>query len=180
MPILTTLRHAAATALALAAFGTMPGSAQPAPKPTDPQIAHIAYTADDIDIKNAKLALEKSRNKEVRAFADDMVRDHTAVNVRALALVGKLKVTPEDNPTSQSLVKQQDAERAKLASLSGSAFDKAYVANEAAYHGAVNGALETTLIPASQNAELKSLLQSGLGVFQEHQKHAEHLATLVK
>ncbi len=179
MPMID-FRHAAATALIFAAFGTMPGSAQPAPKPTDPQIAHIAYTADDIDIKNAKLALEKSRNKEVRAFADDMVRDHSAVNDRALALVKKLNVTPEDNATSQSLVKQQDAERAKLESLNGAAFDKAYVANEIAYHRTVNGALETTLIPASQNAELKSLLQSGLGIFQEHQKHAEHLATLVK
>jgi len=109
-----------------------------------------------------------------------MVRDHSAVNDKALALVKKLNVTPEDNATSQSLVKQQDAERAKLGALNGAAFDKAYMANEVAYHRTVNGALETTLIPSSQNVELKSLLQSGLGVFQEHQKHAERLATMVK
>ena len=92
--------------------------ARAADKPSDAQIAHIAYTAGYIDIKNAKLALTKSKNADVRAFADDMVRDHKAVNDKALALVKKLHVTPEDNATSKSLVKQQDEERAKLSKLS--------------------------------------------------------------
>ena len=70
-----------------------------------PSVAHIAYTAGEIDIEAAKQALAKSRNKEVRAFAQQMVRDHTAVNKQALALVKKLKVTPEDNDTSRSLLK---------------------------------------------------------------------------
>jgi putative membrane protein len=63
-------------------------------RPTDPQIAHIAYTAGDIDVKIAQLALQKSINRDVRAFADDMVRDHATVNSQALALVKKLNVTP--------------------------------------------------------------------------------------
>ena len=54
-------------------------------KPNDAQIAHIAYTAGQNDINSAKLALEKSKNKEVRDFAENMVRDHTAVNDQALA-----------------------------------------------------------------------------------------------
>ena len=74
-------------------------------KLNDAQIAHIAYTADQIDIQAAQQALEKSNNNEVRAFAQDMVRDHTAVNEKALALVKKLNVTPEDNSTSQTLSK---------------------------------------------------------------------------
>jgi putative membrane protein len=65
--------------------------------PTDPQIAHIAYTAGQLDIEGAKQALSKSKNKDVRAFAEGMVSDHTAVNKKALDLVKKLKVTPEDN-----------------------------------------------------------------------------------
>ena len=175
----TIIRLAALTALAGGIIAT-PGFAQTGAKPNDAQIAHIAYTADDIDIKNAKLALTKTNNKEVRNFADDMVRDHTAVNEKALALVKKLHVTPEDNPTSQSLVKQADAERAKLSSLNGAAFDKAYVDNEVAYHKAVDNALETTLIPSAHNAELKGLLQSGLKIFQGHEQHAEQLAGTLK
>jgi putative membrane protein len=106
-----------------------------------------------------------------------MIGDHTAVNDQALALVKKLNVTPEDNATSQSLTKQANATREKLAGLTGAAFDKAYVDNEVAYHKTVNGALSNTLIPDAQNTELKSLLQSGLKVFQSHLDHAEQLAT---
>ena len=157
-----------------------PAFAQGAAKPTDPQIAHIAYTAGQLDIEAAKQALAKSRNKEVREFADDMVRDHTAVNKQALALVTKLKVTPEDNDTSRALTKQAGAKRDELSKLNGAAFDKAYVANEVAYHKTVNGALESTLIPSANNGELKSLLQTGLKIFQGHEQHAEHVASDVK
>ncbi len=169
---------AATAALCLFAASALPTLA--ADKPTDPQIAHIAYTAGEIDVEAAKLALEKSRNKEIRDFADDMVRDHEAVNKQALDLVAKLKVTPEDNATSQSLAAAAKQERAKLAALDGAAFDKAYIDNEVAYHKQVNGALETVLIPSASNAELKSLLETGLKVFQGHEQHAEHVAAALK
>jgi putative membrane protein len=149
-------------------------------KPTDPQIAHIAYTADQIDIEAGKLALKKSKNKQVRDFAEDMVRDHTAVNAKALALVKKLNVTPEDNPTSKALLDQAKKEHAALSKLNGKAFDKAYAANEVAYHKTVNGALETKLIPSASNSELKDLLGTGLKIFQGHEQHAEHLAAEMK
>ena len=158
-------------------LATAAGAAEQAAKPTDPQIAHIAYTADQLDIEAGKQALDKSKNKDVRAFAQRMVGDHTMVNNEALTLVKKLKVTPEDNPTSQSLTKQADATRDKLASLNGAAFDKAYVDNEVAFHKTVNTALSDTLIPNAQNAELKALLQKGLTLFQAHQKHAEQLTS---
>lgn len=144
--------------------------------PTDPQIAHIAYTAGQLDIDAAKQALQKSTNPQVRAFAETMERDHTAVNEQAIALVTRLHVTPEANPTSTSLSDAAAATRQRLAGLSGAAFDKAYVDNEVAYHRTVNEALRTTLIPDADNAELKSLLQTGLELFQQHQAHAEHLA----
>ena len=156
------------------------GVAQTAAKPTDPQIAHIAYTAGQLDIEAAKQAISKSTNKDVRAFAEDMVRDHTAVNDKALALVKKLNVTPEDNDTSRALTKQAAEKRAVLAKLDGAEFDKAYIANEVAYHKTVNGALETTLIPSASNPELKSLLQTGLKIFQGHQQHAEQVAAALK
>jgi putative membrane protein len=166
-------------AVAALCFSPLATSAQDA-KPTDPQIAHIAYTAGQIDIEAAKQALKKSKNKQVRAFADDMVKDHTAVNKQALALVNKLKVTPQDNPTSQALSKQATAKHAELAKLNGAAFDKAYVDNEVAYHKTVNNALETQLIPSAQNGELKSLLQTGLKIFQGHEQHAEHVDAALK
>ena len=154
--------------------------AQGASTPTDPQIAHIAYTAGQLDIEAAKQALSKSANKDIRAFAEGMVSDHTAVNKKALDLVTKLKVTPEDNDTSRALTKAAADERAELAKLSGAAFDKAYIANEVAYHKTVNGALESTLIPSASNPELKSLLQTGLKIFQGHEQQAEKVAAELK
>ena len=166
--MLKKMLFAAMLVLSVAAWGD-------AQKPNDAQIAHIAYTAGQIDINAANQALAKSNNSDVRAFATEMVRDHQAVNDKALALVKKLNVTPQDNPTSQALSKVAAAKLAQLATLSGPAYDHAYVENEVAYHKTVNGALKDTLIPDSKNAELKSLLQTGLTLFQAHQAHAEHL-----
>ncbi|WP_315797326.1 DUF4142 domain-containing protein [Bradyrhizobium sp. SZCCHNRI3043] len=149
-------------------------------KLNDPQIAHIAYTAGEIDIKAAKQALDKSSSKEVKEFAQGMVRDHEAVNKQALALVKKLKVMPEDNDTSRALSKQASEKLDELGKLKGAAFDKAYIANEVVYHKTVNGALETQLIPSASNSELKELLQTGLKLFQGHEQHAEHVAADLK
>jgi putative membrane protein len=165
---------AAAGALAISA------PAQAAAGPTDPQIAHIAYTAGSIDIAAAKQALKMSHNATVRDFAQQMVRDHEAVNAKALALVKKLHVTPEANATSASLSKSANAELAKLSKLKGAAYDREYLNNEVAFHKAVNGALKSTLIPSADNAELKSLLETGLSLFQEHQAHAEQVAAKLK
>jgi putative membrane protein len=172
------IMHNKLTPLILALALLSPGLlwAETPAKPTDPQIAHIAYTAGLIDVEAGKLALEKSQNTDVRAFAQRMIGDHTSVNDQALALVKKLNVTPEDNPTSQSLTKEAETTRQKLASLTGAAFDKAYIDNEVAFHKTVNNALSTTLIPNAQNPELKSLLERGLKVFQAHLEHAERLA----
>ncbi|CCW17016.1 hypothetical protein EBBID32_13550 [Sphingobium indicum BiD32] len=142
----------------------------------DAQIAHVAYTAGVIDVSAAKQALEKSKNRAVREFAEQMVRDHEAVNNQALALVQKLGVKPEDNGTSQELSRQAATEHATLARLDGAAFDQAYLRNEIAYHRSVNMALKDTLIPSTHNGELKALLQTGLTLFTEHQAHAEQLA----
>ncbi|MGH1575176.1 DUF4142 domain-containing protein [Methylobacterium sp. P31] len=165
--------------LAALVLSTVAASAQ-GTKPNDAQIAHIAYTAGQIDIKTAELALQKSKNKDVRAFAEDMVRDHKAVNDKALALVKKLNVTPQDNETSRALTKQADEKEASLEKLNGSAFDKAYAENEVGFHKTVNGALETTLIPSASNPELKDLLRTGLKIFQGHEQHAEHLVQALK
>jgi putative membrane protein len=175
---MTSLRFAAAVAAA-ALFGSGMVFAEGA-KPNDAQIAHIAYTAGQLDIAAAEQAKQKSNNKDVLAFAEDMERDHKAVNEKALALVKKLGVTPEDNDTSKTLNEQAADKRAELAKLSGAAFDKAYIDNEVAYHKAVNAALQNTLIPAASNTELKDLLTTGLKIFQGHEEHAEHVAAEFK
>jgi len=148
--------------------------------PTDPQIAMIAVTADNVDIDAGKLASSKTTNKEVKNFADLMVRDHTSVNDQATALVKKLNVTPEESATSKSLKADGDKMKTKLEGLSGAAFDKAYVDNEVTYHQSVLDAIDKTLIPNAKNAELKSLLESVRPVIASHLQHAKTLQSSVK
>lgn len=146
----------------------------------DLQIAHAAYTADVIDIEYAKIALAKTKNPEVRQFAELMIRDHTAVNEGAGALLTKLKVQPEDNAFSQALNSGAKAKRAELSALNGVAFDRAYAANELAYHHTVNKIVGETWIPTVQNGELKEFLAEALVTFREHEEHAGHMVDALK
>src|SRR5215468_1481319 len=105
-----------------------------AQSPNDAQIAHIVVTANQVDIDAGKLAESKGASKDVKDFGKMMVTDHTGVNKQAVALATKLKVTPEDNPTSQSLKQGGDANLKTLKTLNGKAFDKAYIDHEVSYH----------------------------------------------
>jgi putative membrane protein len=155
--------------------------APPAPPaaapPTDAEIAHIAVTANTIDIEAGEQAKQKSQNAEVKKFAQTMITDHTGVNKQATELVTKLNVSPADNATSQALKTRADSAKTALASLSGAAFDKAYIDNEVAYHQAVLDAVDTVLIPNAQNPELKALLEKVRPAFVAHLEMAKQLKT---
>ncbi len=147
--------------------------AQSAPSFNDAEIASIAVTANDIDIKYGELALTKTKNKEITNFAKTMINDHKAVIQQAVDLVTKLKVTPQDNALSKQLNADAETTRKMLSSKKGAAFNKAYIDNEVAYHEAVIGAVKDVLIPQSQNAELKALLEAVLPALETHLEHAK-------
>ncbi len=147
--------------------------AQKNPELSDAEIAHVAVTANQIDIDYAKIAKEKSKNKDILNFAETMATDHAGVIKQAVALVTKLGVTPKDNAVSQSLLDGEKKTKVDLNSKSSNDFDKAYVDNEVAYHKAVIGAVRDLLIPQSDNKELKELLEVVLPVLETHLHHAE-------
>jgi putative membrane protein len=164
------------TTAALAVFNTAHAQTDAASTPpNDAQIAQIVLTADTVDVDYGKLAVKKTKNAEVKAFAETMIRDHTAVNEKAAALAKKISLTPEASETSKSLETNGHAEMAKLKKLHGAEFDKAYVDNEVSYHEAVIGVLDKTLIPNAKNADLKALLESGKPIFESHLEHAKQL-----
>ena len=143
--------------------------------PTDPQIAAIVVTANQVDIDAGKLAVSRTKSAEVKDFAQLMITDHGGVNQAATALVTRLHVTPQGSPTSESLQKGGDANLAALKKLSGSSFDKSYVDHEVTYHQAVLDAVDKTLIPSAQNADLKALLIKVRPAFVAHLEHAKKL-----
>ena len=147
---------------------------------TDPQIASIVVTANQVDIDAGKLAVARSTDAAVKSFAQLMITDHTGVNKQAVDLVTKLKVTPKDNPTSTSLKEGGAANVASLKKLKGAAFDKAYIDHEVAYHQQVLDALDKTLIPNASNAELKALLVKVRPAFVAHLEHAKTIQSSLK
>jgi len=142
---------------------------------SDAQIAAIALAAGNVDIEAGKLAKSKSKSKEVKEFAALMVKDHTAVNKQATDLAKKLKLKPEENDTSKALKTGGETNRANLKKLKGAEFDKAYIDNEVTYHETVLSAVDNTLIPNAQNADLKALLEKARPVFAEHLEHAKKI-----
>jgi putative membrane protein len=159
-------------AITLSLIGAQ-ASAQDVAEMNDLEYAHIAYTADNIDIRYAHLALALSRNPDIHDFANTMIRDHTAVNEAALDLLDKLGATAQDNAFSQTLNANADEIIDGFVKLRGAEFDAAYAANELAYHKAVNDLVENTMIPNIDNAEVKALFTQGLEIFKAHEAHAE-------
>jgi putative membrane protein len=158
-----------------AAVALAPASTVFAQSPNDAQIASIVVTANQVDIDAGKLAASKASNPDVKAFAQQMVTDHSGVNKQATELVTRLKVTPEDNATSQSLKSGGESNIATLKGLSGAAFDKAYIDHEVAYHQQVLDAVDKVLIPSASNADLKALLVKVRPAFVAHLEHAKHV-----
>lgn len=165
-----------AALLACAAAGAY---AQPG-GPNDAQIAAIVVTANQVDIDAGKLAQEQASSPDVKAFAQRMVADHSGVNQQAVALVTKLKVKPQENDTSATLKKSGADTLKRLQALKGGEFDRAYVDNEVSYHQAVLDAVDKTLIPSAQNAQLKALLVKVRPAFVAHLEHAKHIQASLK
>jgi len=145
----------------------------------DLEIAHVAYVADNIDIRYAHLALAISSSPAVQEFARTMIRDHEAVNAQALALLEKLGAAPQDNFLSQKLGADAEVIITEMSALRGEAFDKRYAANELAYHQAVNELVEHSFLPNVENPQVKTLFTAGLQIFKAHEGHAENMVAEV-
>lgn len=123
----------------------------------DPTIVAIFDAANSWDIETSRLALKKSKNKDVRMFAEMMVRDHAAVRTLGRDLAAKLKVTPTPPGKDFPLAIDHAEIMKTLERATGAAFDKVYIDHEVTYHQAVIDAVTKQLLPATKNAELRDL-----------------------
>ena len=166
-----------AAAAAPASMAPMDTAKPAAAALNDAQIAHIAVTANSIDSAAGRMAKQKGTAKSVKDFAQTMIDDHSAVNKQAVALATKLNVTPEDNDVSKSLNSSAGNATSNLQGKSGADFDKAYIDNEVTFHQTVLDALDKSLIPGAQNAELKGLLEKVRPAIAGHLARAQEIQT---
>jgi putative membrane protein len=175
-----TVAVAVLAAGSLVVAGTVvPNSAIAAPKTqgsklNDPTIVAIFDAANTWDMETGGLAAKRGKTKDVREFGEMLVRDHKAVRQQGRDLAKKLGVTPTP-PKDFQMAKDHAAAMKKLQRLHGSAFDRAFLAHEVAYHKAVIDAMTTTLLPALQNAEVKDLVTKVAPAFNAHMVKAQSL-----
>jgi putative membrane protein len=157
-----------AIAFAVAGAVAVPNVSAQSAKLDDPTIVAIFDAANSWDIETSQMALQKSRNAEVRRFAEMMVRDHRAVRKMGRDLARQLHVTPTPPGKDFALYRDHVDAMATLRRTKGAAFDKAYIDHEVWYHQAVIDAVTTQLLPATQNAELRALETRVAPNFQAH------------
>jgi len=162
-------------AFLIAAFSLyiVPLFAQKTPNLSDPEIASVAVTANQVDVDYAKIAQEKSKDANILSFAQAMSKDHQAVIEQAKTLVGdRLHITPKENAISKQLTTDAEETKKALNSKTGADFDKAYIDNEVTYHKSVISTVQDVLIPQTKDAELKEFLQQVLPILKSHLEHA--------
>jgi len=162
--------------LAAAAIG-FPATARSqanAPKLNDPTIVAIFDAANTYDIETGSLAVTKAHSKAAREFAQMLVRDHRNVRQQGRDLAKSLNVTPTP-PSDFALAKAHVAAMRSLRALSGTAFDRAFLQHEVDFHNAVIDAVTNTLLPATQNAQVKDLETKVAPAFVAHRDRAQSL-----
>jgi len=188
------MRHLIIPAAGLAILGAfaVPSIARPASpdgtnmarvaaqqKLDDPTIVAIFDAANTDDIETGDLAAKRGSTKEVRQLGAMFARDHRQVRQQGRDLAKKLGVTP--TPPKDNSAADQAKVMETLRSKQGADFDKAYLEHEVAFHKQVIDAINQTLLPAIQNAELKALVVKVAPAFQAHLMAAQHLEdTLAK
>lgn len=171
--------------LSLAAIFALPVALLLAPAPAagqaldDPTIIAIFYAANTADIETGSLAAERAQSKEVRDYGAMIAHDHQAVRQLGRDLARKLGVTPTP-PAGDTSAKTQAETMATLRAKHGPDFDRALMQHEVAFHKSVIDAIQTTLLPAIRNAELKALVEKVAPAFQAHLLMAQRLEQQVR
>jgi predicted outer membrane protein len=126
--------------------------------------------ADMAEVETGKLALSKSQNADVKAFAQQMVDDHGQALSKVQALAQARGVTL---PTE--LDAKHKAMSAKLEKLSGDAFDKAYMANAGVKDHKDTKSKLASDAKKIKDADVKALADQHMPVVEQHLKSAEQM-----
>ncbi len=165
---LTTLSAAAALCCSFAAV------AQDDPMKSmaaDKAFVMMADEGNTAEITASQLALKKSKNADVKAYAQQMITDHMKLRDDMKPFADKFAVsTPQPLNTTHRVQDKQ------LAALSGAAFDKAYIRNMDQDHHKTVGMFNNEVATTS-NMDLKTAVQGAIPVIQGHTDMADQMAT---
>lgn len=137
---------------------------------SDEKILKDMAMADMAEVEGGKLAQSKSQNADVKAFAQQMIDDHSAnlKDVQTLAQARGVTLPTEPDAKHKAMA-------AKLEKMSGDAFDKAYMKQAGVQdHKAVHAKLMADAKKA-KDADVKALVEKTEPVVAQHLKSAEQM-----
>jgi len=117
------------------------------------------------EVKLGDLATQNGTRADVKEFGQMMVKDHSAINADLKALASQKGVTLPD-----SLDTKHQGMVDKLAALSGSAFDEAYISAMVKGHKMDAKAFKAESV-ATADADIKSFVDKSLPVVEMHLEH---------
>ncbi len=145
----------------------------------DQQISAIVMESNNADISASKIALKKTNNPEVKAYADEMIKDHTQANHELLRAMEKANIKTNKSNKSADIKSAKKDTKSNLKSLNGIDFDKAYAENEVVMHTQVLNTIDQELIPNAKSPNLKAFLSKTRETIAGHLEHAKQLQSKV-
>lgn len=184
-PVVATAPTVVQTAPAPTVVATAPTVVQTAPVRvaprglSDARIAAIVMDVNSSEIREAQLALAHSRNPRVRAYAQHILRDHTMLNNTLVQVARAEGIRPMEGRMAMRMRSNDQLQYRQLASLSGPAFDRAYMDAQINAHRRAINALDRRLVPDAHNPQLRVALQQARPGMVAHLQTAERIrATL--
>ncbi len=136
---------------------------------------HALATLHTKEIEINTLAERTSTDPRVKAFAQKVVQDHQMRMQKDAQMVGRMGLKPTDNEVSQRIRAIADDEMSRLSSLSGSAFDRAYIDGEIGYYRSVLDAFDHQLLPNTRDPAVRADLIDARNRANDHLKEAQDL-----
>lgn len=130
---------------------------------SDGQIAGVVNVANDQAVSAAKTAQKSATNKALVEYANSVIRDHERFTAEFNAILSKVAVKAEESGTTVALRASGLRDAATLLMLKGADFDKKFLHQHIAAEQYFIELLDTSLIPAAKNPEIKSYIQSMRG-----------------
>lgn len=131
-----------------------------------------ATEAGQFEITSSELAQEKSKRDDVKAFAQQMITDHTAASKKLDGLAAEVGVTLKDRGVGEKTEHTDDLE--DLQKTTPDTFDREYIAKqEDAHEEAVK--LFQGYADKGDDAKLKAFAAETLPTLKAHLEHVKKL-----
>ena len=130
----------------------------------------MADEGNSTEIAASEMALKKSKNPDVKTYAQQMITDHQKLRSDMASLTQQMGVM-----TPQPLNETHKAEAKRLAALSGKSFDMEYIkAMDQDHHKTLE--MFKNEAATTSNSDLKTAVSQGQPVIQQHTDMADQMA----